>query len=317
MAWKPSDPERFLRMYLCGATYNELYHTFGGTFDKNKDYVRKLIRDGVVPNKNEPTETGLDNGGLKSYTDYWQLTSRSGYMIATDFHAPFYSQLWFDRMLQVAKMRGLTELIIPGDGLDMHAFSGWGADPECPWSKELIGSANFLWVLYHSFERIYWTKGNHEARLGRTTDNQLGFDGIMNSILCKYSQLNGLPFEFKPERMITSPYTHLIIDDEWLVVHPASYRMLPLSVANRMAMVENKHVISAHSHKANKGHADNGRVIIDTGGMFNEDLIDYRHMRMTVHGKWANGFVVYQGGVADLYSDYPFTNWDRIDKGYA
>lgn len=308
-------------MYLCGATTNELVRTFDTTINKAEHYIRKLILEGKAPRKyanhpaNKDDELGLDNGDLKRYTDYWQFTSRSGYMIATDFHAPFYSQIWFERMLKVAKLRGLTEIIIPGDGLDMHAFSGWGGDPECPWSKELLGAANFLWGLYQSFDRIWYMSGNHEARLARLTDGQMTYSGVLDGILCEYARRSGLTFEFDPGKLTWSQYTHAIVDDEWLIVHPASYRTLPLSVANRLALVQNKHVISAHSHKANKGHADNGRIIIDTGGMFDEELIDYRAMRQTVHAKWANGFVVYQGGVADLYADFPYTNWDRIDGG--
>ncbi len=252
----------------------------------------------------------------RRYSDHWSLDSRitGGITIGTDYHAPAHSSLWCNRQLAVARKYGLKTLIIAGDGLDMNAFSSWGADPEESWSAEMDEAAAWLWTIYHSYERIYWLRGNHEDRLARRTDWQLTAARFIDAVLAHHARTLGTGLDFDPERLQFSNYPWLEIDEKWLVVHPSSYSRIPGRIANQLALIRRRHVIAAHSHRANWGWCDDGEhVTIDTGGMFDEDLIRYRAMAMTTHPAWQHGFVAYKGGTAVLFSDEPYTDWSLYD----
>lgn len=259
---------------------------------------------------------GFTESPARRFCDYWNLDSRDhgGFVIATDFHAPAHSALWCNRMVAVAKKHGLKSVIVAGDGLDMRAFSSWGSDPECSWSQEMDGAAEWLWALYHSFTHVLWLRGNHEDRLARQTDWQLQASRFIDAILTHRARMLDQRFTFNPERLTFSNYPHCSIDEEWMVVHPRSYSRIPLRIANQIALIRGVHVIAAHSHRAGWGWADDGKhVIIDTGGMFDERCIQYRAMAVTTHPAWQHGFVAYKNGTAALFSDPPFTDWRQYD----
>lgn len=260
------------------------------------------------------------DSAARKYTAWWEIDSRdhTGLMIGTDFHAPHHSALWCNRLLGVAQHYGICTLLIAGDGLDMAAFSSWGADPEQSWTQEMSHAAQWLWVIYHSFDRVLWLRGNHEDRLARATNWQLSAGQLTDAILTHKAREMGEAFTFEPERMQFSPYPQCTIDGEWLVVHPRSYSRIRGRIANQIAMIRQKHVIAAHSHLANKGWSDDGRhITIDTGGMFDEDLIQYRSMSVTTHPAWNHGFVAYREGNAVLFSDTPYTDWSVLQEDAA
>lgn len=250
----------------------------------------------------------------RCFMDAWSLDSREvgGVSIATDYHAPNHSALWCNRLLAVARRYKLTTHILAGDGLDMSAFSSWGADPEQSWTAEMDAAAEWLWVLYHSFQRVFWLRGNHEDRLARTTNWQLQASQFIDAVLMRRARVLGVRFSFDPERLQLSNYPYCTIDGEWLIVHPKSYSRIPGRVANQIAMIRRCHVVAAHSHRANWGWADDGEhVTIDTGGMFDEKHIQYRAFAVTTHPAWQHGFVAYRDGVAALMSDAPYTDWGQ------
>jgi hypothetical protein len=254
------------------------------------------------------------------FIDHLQLDSAQdgGYAIACDFHAPCHSALWTNRLLTVCERYRLESLILAGDGLDMSAFSHWGADVNLPWSEEMEAAGEWLWVIYQSFRRVYWLTGNHEARPTRLTAGQLPPIDLVDAVLTHHARDTGQEFKFFPGRIAFSIYSHCYVDDEWMVVHPKSYSRIPGRIANQLALIHGKHVVAAHSHRANWGWADDGKhVIVDTGGMFDEELVRYRHLQVTTHPAWNHGFVVYRDGHAALFTDSPYTDWRLFETEKA
>lgn len=244
------------------------------------------------------------------YNGEYHIDSRDGIIIANDFHAPYHSVKWCNRLLKIAKLYKIKQLLIAGDGLDMHSFSGWGADPDMSWNEEMSCAAEWLWVLYNSFDKIYWTRGNHEDRLARATNWQMSADNVIDSILCKYARENSVNFKYDCDKIEYSVYPFSYVDEDWMIVHPKTYSRIPNRVSSQLALTHKKHVIMAHSHRACWGWADDREhIVIDSGGMFDESKCQYRHLSITTHGGWNNGFVVYRNNYAVLFGEYPFTDW--------
>jgi hypothetical protein len=315
-AWKPADEAKFAEAYMAGATNDQLLTMCGGDATQQKvfKYIRRMQQSGAYKRRFELDKMTMPVSPMRSFNDFWKLEGEDGFIIAGDAHAPFYSAKWCNRGINVARKFGIKKLLIAGDGLDMHSFSGWGADPKLNWEDESKAAAAWLWVLYHSFEKIYWLRGNHEDRISRKTDWQVSAIDPIRSLLLKHADEIGEPFLYDPGKIKVSGYPKCIVDNEWEVVHPKAYSKLPLRVANSIALKRNMNVIVAHSHHAAQGFSDDGRhVIIDSGGWFDEDLIEYVSKSETTHPNWQPGFVVYKNGCAQLMAREPFTDWSVYD----
>lgn len=303
--WKPQDPGGFEAAYRSGATNDELVRLSGGTLNTVLKYVKHEQDNGNLPRR----ITRVPKSGMPKFNKALKLPEGK-YAITGDSHSPFYSEKWWNRLIEHCEQEQIRELIVAGDGLDMHAFSPWGADPKLSWDTEAKATAKWLWQLYHHFDKIWWTTGNHEDRLCRKTDWQMTANTIIAGLLSRYADDHNKPYEYEPKRINWSGYRYCTIGGKWRITHPKNYSKLPLKVANELALKHTQHVICAHGHHAAKGWAENGRnVIIDLGGMFDESSVEYYSKSDTTHPAWNPGYVLYDNGCAELYCNEPFSRW--------
>ena len=239
------------------------------------------------------------------------------YIITCDWHAPFYSELWAYRLLEVSRRSGIRKLIIAGDGLDLASLSHWGADPEMSFEQEMGYAADWLWTLYHWFDEIYYTRGNHSDRIARVTNWQVRATTIIDSLLSRKARDVQQPFQFDPQKLVVSNFPYLTIADKVFVCHPTSYSRLPLTIGRQLAVIHDMHVIGAHSHFQGHTKALNGKYVFDCGGMFDETMIRYRYESITTHGPWSNGFLIYCDGYITELGEEPQTDWREIDASIA
>jgi hypothetical protein len=304
-AWEPEDPIRFREDYLNGATNDELVAWNQSTLNKVLKYIKREQDSGNLPRR---ISTSITRSAMPRYNQHWKLSG--DFIIAGDFHAPCYSKIWCDRILALSERFGIKRLIVGGDGLDMGAFSGWGPNVDVPWEKESLITAGWLWKLYHHFDEIWWLRGNHCKRVRRKTDGQIGFQDLLPSILCRYATHTNQVFTFDPARLRMSDYPFCEIDGEWRVVHPKQYSKIPLRIPNSLALKYRKHIISLHGHHAAKGWCDDGKhIVIECGGVFDEETVQYVMTEMTNHPAWNPGFAIYQDGCAELYCSEPWAKW--------
>lgn len=251
---------------------------------------------------------------LPTYDDqHWKLSGPM--MIGSDAHAPMYSAEWMNRFLTVARKYDIPQALFAGDVFDLLAFSSWESCPEMPWNEEMIFAAHFLWVIYHSFPKIYIAPANHERRISRATNGQLSATELIDSILCGYARYHGKSFHYQPERVEVSKYSYSMLDDKWLICHPVHTSVNQLTVANDLAMRYGKHVIAAHSHQFGMGYSRCGRyALIDSGGLFDERYMLWRYKDVSKARAWHNGFVVYRDGIAHAFGPEPFTDWSMYDE---
>jgi len=210
------------------------------------------------------------------------------YMISCDYHAPYYSEPWVNRMFAVAQKMGVKKHIIVGDLFDMD-FAKWQQrnegeaeptiDQEQEWSSPLIKALDY-------FDKIYCIAGNHETRLGRITDAKIQFKHIVQYFTAPL----GDKFKF-------SEYDKLRIGDDWLVIHPKSYSQVSGSVAVRLTEKFHRHVLNAHGHFIALRFDRSGKYMgVDLGGMFNQEKIAYSSLKTTTHPFWNCGFGMIYGG---------------------
>jgi hypothetical protein len=217
-------------------------------------------------------------------------------------------------MLSVARKFQIPKLIIAGDGLDMTSFSNFGSDPALSWDEEMEWAAEWLWILYHAFDKIVWFRGNHCDRLARATNWQLKATRLIPALLCTYADMHKLSFNYDPDKLTLSNYPFCYLDDEWMIVHPKSYSRIPMRVGSQLALIHDRHIMGAHSHRSGITWADDGKhLVVELGCMADFEKIQYRHMSVTTHGEWQNAFVLYGNGHPVLFGDEPLTNWSLFE----
>ena len=228
------------------------------------------------------------------------------YIISCDYHAPYYSVLWVNRLLLLAMKYEIKKHIIVGDLFDMDFakfFAQMEGEEGSTLDKEIEFSDPLLQTLDY-FDETILICGNHETRLGRMTNAKIQFRHIQ--------QIFGQRVNAKSRRFIE--YDKLEIGDRWLLVHPKSYSQISGNVAIRLAEKYHRHVLNAHGHFTALRFDRSGEYMaIDLGGMFDVQKISYLNLKTTTHPAWNNGFgMIYQGYFHHFHSG---TNWDVLLGG--
>jgi hypothetical protein len=222
-------------------------------------------------------------------------------VLTSDWHAPYFSMKWLRRMLAVSKRLEVKQLAIVGDLTDLKWISRFMVRDRSSGdlNQEFKVVISLLQVLLRSFDKIYWSRGNHEDRLLHALS---GHDVI--------PALADLVSEHEPGELIITPSSTMLLNSGWRLEHPQSYSRDAARVASQLAAIFHKNVACGHGHFIGYKHDISGRYVgIDLGGMFERAKQEYLHLGgVTTHPRWNPGFWVYHGGKPQPF-DSSLINW--------
>lgn len=222
------------------------------------------------------------------------------YMVSCDYHAPFYSEAWANRLLAVAKRFKIRKNLIIGDLFDFEFMSHYppqDGQERASFEQEKNGNTPLIQALDY-FDENYLVSGNHERRVGLQTEGRLLARHLVELF---GSEIFQKKFKF-------SDYDKLNVGDNWLMVHPKSYSQVSGSVAIRLAEKYHKHVLNAHGHFTAMRWDRSGQYMgIDIGGLFDSEKIAYKQFKTTTHPDWNPGFGMLYNG--HFYLFHLETDW--------
>ena len=241
--------------------------------------------------------TGLviDDLDVPRYTS--PILPEDNYMVSCDYHAPFHSAKMTNYLLMIAQKFGIKKHALIGDLFDMDWAKKWYSDssPGFVFEKEKVGP---LLDALGYFEMNFLIRGNHENRVGRLTDGKLTAESL-------YELYGGDSWK-KSFRFTTFDKVSM---GKWSMFHPKSYSQITTSVAKRLAEKFRANVINTHGHLVGYGYDRSGTYeVIDIGGMFDRDKIEYINMVTTTHPMWKNGFAMIRKGKMTHFREE--TDWD-------
>jgi len=290
--------------------------------NKEKAFIRQKIRDGFSNSEvallaefhfgkhfNPVSIAGIkyrevSKKEIKPANDIKKYSSQElpedNYMICSDLHAPFYSQLWVDRYLAIARKFNIKKEIIVGDLFDFSALSSFSPitddSEEKPFSVELEACQDLIKNLAKQFDKSFLVSGNHERRVFRTYDGSIPLSLVLN---------------FFPEiqkSFYVTPYDKIAIGEKWLLVHPVSYSQISGNVAFKLAAKFRKNILSAHGHFCSLRYDASGEnVVCDLGGLFDIEKINYINLKTTTHPLWDPGFALLYK--SELHLFHKFSPW--------
>lgn len=210
--------------------------------------------------------------------------------VVSDVHIPYYDEELAAFSIAESRRRGVEAYVILGDLFDMHLFSSWGVtDKSTNFQREIKMAATFIRIAAGEVGKVYWSSGNHEDRWIRKNDYHVG--------LRELAGMCGLNDLLESGKLVVSDNPTLLARGNWMLTHPRTYSSTPLLTPGKLADLYEKHVMCAHAHHFGQGVSPTGKhMTVETGGLFEPSLVQYKQWGVTTHRNWVKGFWVLSEG---------------------
>lgn len=229
-------------------------------------------------------------GGWRA-TDYSQriLIPDSRIAIASDVHIPYHDEKLLSQFFRDCEAHRIESIVWLGDLLDLHTFSNWGrTDYTTTFQRERKIARTVLEIGASVVGTQYWSRGNHEERIMRKNDHQMGMEELAYMVGVSPLVESGLLI------LSDNPTLDAVLvrgKPKWMLTHPAQYGSQPLVVPGKLATRYNQHVLSAHAHHWGMGVNETGKhTVIETGGLFQPNYHEYINYQVTAHRAWTQGY---------------------------
>lgn len=237
-----------------------------------------------------------------TWDDYTEIECDNAVIIA-DVELPDYDVTLMKAAHAVGMQHGIKTLIIGGDFTALDSVSSWATVYRSAGAmgllQELVFATRVLESAFTWFDNIYAIMGNHEWRLGRALDGQLGpYDVIKTSA----------------GEVIVKPYDYMYLNTSRgrvKVIHPKNYSRTPLAVPRNVIAVEEPrcHILSTHTHHSASGLDPSGHYELMEIGCLRDPLrTQYKQQHQSNHPQWVQGFAVIKDGWRYRLTKY-HTNW--------
>lgn len=230
-------------------------------------------------------------------------------IITCDYHIPFVSLKWVNRVVEMGRISNINQLIIVGDFFDFDRLSYWikqsnAEETAVPLGEELSLAEMVIEQLEEQYSIIHMLGGNHWRRLLR-----------MISFTVPSSKLMGLVGRHNdPRYKVYNSFDWATIDGKIRVTHPARARKLDYTLARDLSILyPNQWLMVAHRHRVNEGFTPDGRPQWEVGWLGDVDRMRYVTYVDNTYYKWVQGFSIYKDGVVRNLTEYNY-DWSEIDN---
>lgn len=212
-------------------------------------------------------------------------------VLTSDWHVPYHSQVMVDAVIQEATQRGIQDVLLIGDGIDLPTISRFDArDIDSYVGMEMSAMGDVLYEFGRAGLRVHWSRGNHELRYFKALKHQVDIRDLVKATIGEVDWVVGYDVE---ELELHSA------GETWLLSHPQDYSIIPLRMARTLSEKYSVHVAQGHSHMFSFGHSPSGKQLVDTGGLFDPDKMAYLWRGgATKFPQQQPGFVIIENGVA-------------------
>lgn len=212
----------------------------------------------------------------------------NGGAISSDFHLPLTNWGLVNEFIDHARdIKATKWLVIAGDFFNIDSLSQFDFKQESSsLGRERYAGNEVMAKLLETFGHVYFSWGNHDARVHKALGYQVPFEEAMKMMLNELSAEQMAKITF-------SNLDHIIVQSDqgpYRINHPKSYSSAPLTQARKMASKYLCHIVNAHSHHTAISHDVSGQfVCAELGGFFQQDKTMYLQ-RTTSFAEWQPGY---------------------------
>ena len=209
--------------------------------------------------------------------------------VTADWHHPVTDYGLVNTFIDHARDIGATNwLLVAGDWFNIDSLSRFDFKQEdADLVREIYGSDETMKRLLDTFDKIYLSWGNHDARIHKALGYKVPFTKAMRMM---FEDIDPRVFD---ERIVLSNLDHVIIETPrgpYRVAHPKAYNSVPLTTARKLASKHLSHIITGHSHHTALGADVSGQfTVAEIGGFFDGTKVAYLQ-RTTTFPNWQKGY---------------------------
>jgi len=284
-------------------------------FDLNKDSVRGRIsryarglqlsyaqlQERVIYLEQALEDKERESEPMQALGKPWRLSG--DFIVAGDVHCDTINKGFMCRPLQIATeyLTHPRRLLLAGDFINADAFSSYDAiAPGSSFARELSSARAFFEAYLKVFDEIYITLGNHDRRVQKRSKLAIEPEDLLRMVS-------------HDTRVKISWWGHAVIETvngEYRATHGSEYSVNQLVVADQLAQKYQQHVIGHHQHHLAIGWSRFKQfVIVDNGGLFDQNSMAYTQLDDNKKPRMANGFTMLKAGHPYVFGQPPFTDW--------
>jgi len=240
-----------------------------------------------------------DAKDTKDYTDYFVL--RGDTMVASDFHVPFFSLDWTQRLLDVADEYRIKQLCVAGDFFDGKTVGKYrDGDRNHTLQYELRVARDMFYDCLDRFKDIYFITGNHDVRLPKFMDFEFNLEFFFHIVA-------------QDEKIHVSDYSYCLHEfpkrETTRITHPLNFSKVKGSVATELADIKMQNILMGHTHHICDTFSKSGAYrACEIGGLFDSLKTEYYMKVDRRTPQWDNGFaMIRNGNISVLHGG---TDWD-------
>ncbi len=179
----------------------------------------------------------------RRFNDYLRIDEDC--LILPDLHIPYQDSQWVNRCIEAAISMGIKHCFLPGDVIDANWASAWGDNAAEGMDDEIKAWAEDVEpALLASFDKVYWTLGNHEFRISRISSHRTPTESWIKNL-----------FGRRDDQVVFSEYHWGLVRNVW-VGHPKSAgRLAHLHVAR----VKGADAVLGHTHHFHASQTEDGK----------------------------------------------------------
>jgi hypothetical protein len=203
-----------------------------------------------------------------------------------DVELPLHHAEFINNCMRVAHAWGIRCLALVGDFIHWGALSSFPDSPNDA-SAEIEQIETYLRPFVEPWDEVWWTKGNHDARVGLAMDRLLKLEHAARLIVP-----NDLADEFR-RKVKCSDYYYAYVGDDWLIEHPKATNTVPANAARRIEEAQGRNVAMAHNHLVGiQQSADGKRWGVEIGCCVDTERLAYYQLRHTTRPRMRNGALI-------------------------
>lgn len=214
------------------------------------------------------------------------------FVCTSDYHIPFVQVPLLEKMYKDAEDQGITDLVIAGDFFDCDNYSRYTHMSYSESFKGEVEEARFqIAELLETFDNIYMCRGNHEKRFIDLNAGKVGMQELVR--LAIPDNMSKTEFDARVHVTTDDSMRVMYHGEEYLICHPRSFRIIPMSVAKDLASKHLCNVVTGHGHSFAQGRDKSGKFrVLELGGLFDPDALDYLR-ESTCHPMIKSGYYLF------------------------
>ena len=208
-------------------------------------------------------------------------------LILCDLHVPFHDATWCNKVIGLALLWGVPNLVLAGDILDLVALRHFApyfaelGEKKVPDSlEEEFTQAGSVFDALAGFEKILYISGGHELRLLRKLDRSVAVSRFA-------AMFTDLP------QLEMSAYHKCEVGNNWHISHPKNASVIPGRVPFFLVRKHRKNVAIGHDHVWGQVQDESGdNIAISIGVCCDPARLDYVALQDTTRPAVTQGALI-------------------------